>query len=204
VEFSTLLKRLEDSGVATSLRGSLYYFPFLESVHVMALSVVLGTILVVDLRALGIASTHRSFTRLSAELLRITWGAFALATLSGALMFVTNARVYAHNTAFQMKLVLLALAGINMAVFHLTAGRTVAIWDRDARAPKVGRITAGASLALWLAIILAGRLIGFTTTGAQARQAQVPSIEFEAFLNGAGTPSSAPSSAPNDTLKSSQ
>jgi hypothetical protein len=194
VDFSAFLKSLEDSGVANSLRGSLYYFPFLESVHVMALGVVFGTILVVDLRALGIASTQRPFTRMSTELLRLTWGAFAISAITGSLMFVTNARVYAHNTAFQVKMVLLTLAGINMAVFHLTAGRTVESWDKAPAAPKAGRITAAVSLALWLGIILAGRVIGFTTTGAQAKEAPVSTVNFDDFLN--NSPSSAPSSAP--------
>ena len=194
MDFSAFLKSLEDSGLATSLRGSLYYFPFIESVHVMALALVFGSILVVDLRALGIASTSRSFTRLSTELLRITWGAFALSALTGSLMFVTNARVYAHNTAFQVKMVLLALAGLNMVIFHLTAGRTVAGWDQATAAPKAGRITAAASLALWLGIILAGRVIGFTTTGAQAKEAPVSTANFDDFLNNA--PASSPSSAP--------
>jgi hypothetical protein len=194
VDFSAFLKSLEDSGLAVSLRGSLYYFPFIESVHVMALGVVFGTILIVDLRALGIASTNRSFTRLSTELLRFTWSAFAVSALTGSLMFVTNARVYAHNTAFQVKMVLLALAGLNMAIFHLTAGRTEATWDRAPTAPKAGRITAGASLALWLGIILSGRIIGFTTTGAQAKEAPVSTVNFDDFLNNA--PSSAASSAP--------
>lgn len=194
MDFSAFLKSLEDSGLASSLRGSLYYFPFIESVHVMALALVFGTILVVDLRALGVASTNRSFTRLSTELLGITWCAFAVSALTGSLMFVTNARVYAHNTAFQVKMVLLALAGLNMVIFHLTAGRTVASWDQAATAPKVGRITAGASLALWLGIILAGRVIGFTTTGAQAKEAPVSSVNFDDFLNNA--PASGASSAP--------
>ncbi len=193
MDFSAFLRSLENSGLATSLRGSLYYFPFIESVHVMALALVFGSILVVDLRALGIASTNRSFTRLSTELLRITWGAFAVSALTGSLMFVTNARVYAHNTAFQVKMVLLALAGLNMALFHLTAGRSVSRWDR-ATAPKAGRITAAASLVLWLGIILAGRVIGFTTTGAQAKEAPVSTVNFDDFLNNA--PASGASSAP--------
>ena len=194
MDFSAFLKGLEDSGLANSLRSSLYYFPFLESIHVMALGVVFGTILVVDLRALGIASTHRPFTRLSTELLRLTWGAFAISALTGSLMFITNARVYAHNTSFQVKMILLALAGVNMAVFHLTAGRSVATWDQAPTAPRTGRITAGVSLGLWLGIILAGRVIGFTTTGAQAKEAPVSTVNFDDFLNNA--PSSAPSSAP--------
>ncbi len=90
---STWLQSLEETGLATGIRDSLYVFPILESIHVMALSVLFGTILVVDLRLLGFASTRRPFGRMSSELLRITWGAFAVAALTGTLMFMTNARV---------------------------------------------------------------------------------------------------------------
>ncbi len=197
VDFSAFLKSLEDSGAAVSVRSSLYYFPFLESIHVMALAVVFGTIVVVDLRALGIATRERPFTRMSNELLRLTWGAFAVSATTGALMFITNARVYAHNTSFRVKMVLLALAGLNMAAFHLTAGRSVASWDRSACAPRAGRITAAASIGLWIAIIVAGRVIGFTTTGAQAKEAPAPTMNFDDFLSGPGGPPGAPpASAP--------
>ncbi len=195
MDLSAFLKGLEDSGVAASVRSSLYYFPFLEAIHVMALAVVFGSIVVVDLRALGIASRERPFTRLSTELLRLTWGAFAVSVLTGSLMFTTNARVYAHNTSFQVKMVLLLLAGLNMAAFHLTAGRSVASWDRAAYAPRAGRITAAASIALWLAIIAAGRVIGFTTTGAQAKEAPAPTMNFDDFLSGPGS-APVPSSQP--------
>jgi hypothetical protein len=196
VDLSAFLKSLEDSGLAVSLRGSLYYFPFLEAIHVMALAVVFGTILVVDLRALGLASTRRAFSRLSDELLRMTWWAFAVSALTGTLMFVTNARVYTHNTSFQIKMALLALAGLNMALFHLTAGRRVARWDRAPTAPPAGRITAALSLLLWIGIIGAGRVIGFTTTGAQARQAPVSTVNFDDFLSGGPGSPSAPDAAP--------
>jgi hypothetical protein len=193
VDFNGWLKSLEDSGLANSLRGSLYYFPFLESVHVMALAVVFGTIVVVDLRVLGWASRNRPFTKMSSELLRLTWGAFTVSVLTGALMFTTNARVYAHNTAFQVKMLLLLCAGLNMAAFHLTAGnaRNVAHWDTAPAAPGIGKTTAALSIVLWVGIIFTGRVIGFTTTGAQAKEAPAPVGDFDQFLNGA--PASAPS-----------
>jgi hypothetical protein len=186
VDISAWLKNLEGTALASGIRDSLYLFPLLESVHVMALSVVFGTIMIVDLRLLGVASRHRPFARLSSELLKITWGAFAVAALTGTLMFMTNARVYAGNTSFRLKMVLLALAGINMAVFHLTAGRTVVRWDKERFAPRSGRATAALSLTLWVAIIFAGRVIGFTTTGAQAREAAPPAGNFDDFLTGGG------------------
>jgi hypothetical protein len=184
MDLSVWLKSLEQTRLATGIRDSLYLFPFLEAVHVMALSVVFGTITIVDLRLLGIASTRRPFTRMSPELLRITWGAFAVAALTGALMFMTNARVYAHNTAFCVKMVLLALAGLNMVFFHLTAGRTVARWDQAPSAPAIGKLAAALSLTIWIGIVFAGRVIGFTTTGAQAKEAAPPAANFDDFLTG--------------------
>jgi len=196
MDFPAFLKSLEDSGIARGVRSSLYYFPFLESVHVMALAVLFGTILVVDLRALGLASKQRPFTRMSAELLRFTWGAFIVSALTGSVMFMTNARVYAHNTSFQVKMVLLAIAGLNMAAFHLTAGRSAASWDRAPAAPRAGRITAATSIALWIAVIFAGRVIGFTTTGAQAKEAPTTTVNFDDFLSGGSAPdASAPAAA---------
>jgi hypothetical protein len=186
VDISAWLKSLEGTGLASGIRDSLYLFPFLEAVHVMALSVVFGTIMIVDLRLLGFASTHRPFARMSSELLRITWGAFAVAALTGTLMFMTNARVYAGNTSFRVKMVLLLFAGLNMAVFHLTAGRSVARWGKERSAPRIGRTTAALSLSLWVAIIFAGRVIGFTTRGAQAQEAAAPAGNFDDFLTGGG------------------
>ena len=190
MDISAWLKSLEATRLATGIRDSFYIFPFLESVHVMALSVVFGTILIVDLRLLGVASTRRPFERLSSELLRITWGAFAVAALTGTLMFMTNARVYASNTSFRIKMVLLAFAGLNMALFHLTAGRSVARWGGTPSVPAFGKATASLSLALWIAVIFSGRVIGFTTTGVQARQAAPPAVNFDDFLTASPAPQS--------------
>jgi hypothetical protein len=197
MDITPWLKSLEDSGVATAIRGSSYLFPSLEAVHVIALSVVLGTITVVDLRLLGFASKSRSAERVSMEVLKWTWGGFALAVLSGFVMFMTNARVYAHNTAFLIKLVLLALAGLNMLVFHLTAARTMDRWDRQA-APPIGKASAILSLALWIAVVFAGRVIGFTTTGQEAKERAPPpasAADLDAFLAGDSSDSPPASSA---------
>ena len=67
---------------------------------------------------------------MASDILKWTWAAFALAALTGSLMFITNARVYYHNFFFRTKMLLLVLAGINMLVFELTAGRTIHRWDR--------------------------------------------------------------------------
>ncbi len=161
MDIPSLLKSLEDSGLADRIRGSLLLFPLLESAHVIALALVFGTIAIIDLRLLGIASTERSFRRMASDILKWTWAAFALTALTGALMFLTNAGVYYHNFFFRTKMLLLVLAGINMAVFELTARRTVDSWDKSPSAPRSGKAVAVVSIVLWIGIVFMGRIIGF-------------------------------------------
>ena len=177
------LQSVEATGLATRIRDSLFLFPLLEAMHVVGLALVLGTIAVVDLRMLGVASTHRPFQRVISEVEKWTWAAFALSAVTGALMFTTNARVYYHNFYFRTKMLLLVLSGLNMFVFKWTDGRKIREWENAPSAPGVGRAAAVASLVLWISIIFMGRLIGFTTTRAQVAPKAPPSVNFDDFLN---------------------
>src|SRR6202022_3801441 len=116
MDITALLKSLEASGLANRIRDALWLFPLIESTHVIGLTLVFGTIAIIDLRLLGIASTERSFKRMASDILKGTWAAFALTALTGSLMFSTNARVYYHNFFFRTKMSLLVLAGMNMLV----------------------------------------------------------------------------------------
>src|SRR5436190_18965697 len=141
-DLSSLLSWLEGTALAVRLRESALLFPLLESTHVIGLALVLGTVVILDLRLLGLASTERPFRRMAADVLKWTWGAFCVTAVTGALMFITNAAVYLGNFAFRVKLVLLALAGINVLVFEWTAGRSVSSWEGSESAPQAGRIAA--------------------------------------------------------------
>ena len=162
-----ILAWLEATRLASSIRDSLYFFPFLESIHVIGLTLVFGTISIVDLRLLGLASTRRPFSRVAQDTLRWTWFAFALTVVTGALMFITNAGVYYHSLPFRLKMAMLVVSGLNLAIFDRTTMPSVAGWDTDKSAPPAGKIAAAVSLVLWLAIIFAGRWIGFTTSRAK-------------------------------------
>jgi len=184
MDITAFLKSLEASGLATRIRDALWLFPLIESTHVVGLSMVFGTILIIDLRLLGIASTRRSFKRMASDILKWTWAAFALTALTGTLMFVTNARVYYHNFFFRTKMLLLVLSGINMLVFELTAGRSIHRWDKAPSAPRAAKAVAALSLAMWISIIIMGRLIGFTTTRAAVLAPPPTSVNFDDFLQG--------------------
>jgi hypothetical protein len=182
---ASFLSWLAASGLATKIRDSLFLFPLIESTHVFGLALVFGTISIIDLRLLGIASGQRSFQRMASDILKWTWAAFALTALTGALMFITNAPVYYHNFYFRAKMLLLVLAGINMFAFELTAGRTIPAWDKAPSAPRAGKAVAALSLVTWIGIIFMGRLIGFTTSRAAVVAPPPASVSFDDFLQGA-------------------
>lgn len=195
MDISTFLASLEGSAIASRIRDGLYLFPLIESTHVVGLAMVFGTIAIIDLRMLGLASTRRSVKRMFSDLLKWTWAAFALTAATGLLMFITNAGVYYHNTLFRTKMVLLLLAGLNMLVFELTAGRSIHRWDSASSAPRAGKAAAALSLALWISIIFVGRWIGFTTTRATPVTAPAD-LNFDDLFP--GTPDGAAPEAPPD------
>ena len=159
---SALLTWLETAQLSLFIRESAWALPVIEAVHVIALALVVGTIAIVDLRLLGLASVERSVTGLCREVLPWTWGAFVLAVIAGALMFASNANEYFGNIAFRVKLLILAAAGINMLVFQMVAYRGVATWDRDAALPLPAKIAGAVSLTCWIGVVFFGRWIGFT------------------------------------------
>jgi hypothetical protein len=152
---------LEESAFGVAISESEWLFPTIETVHVIALATVFGSIAMLDLRLLGVANRDRGVTELAGEVLPWTWCAFVLAAITGALMFVSAATSYYDNVPFRFKLVLLALAGLNMMVFNLTAFRAAHSWNLTLPTPRAARFASGLSLLLWASIVVAGRWIGF-------------------------------------------
>ena len=162
--FQNFFQWLYDTSLAEAIRSNEMLFPWLESIHVLAITLVLGSIAVVDLRLLGIASRSRPVTRLIREVLPVTWCAFIVAVLSGGTLFTSNAVEYSKNFPFQMKMVLMALAGLNMLAFHLVTYRSVGQWDEAPETPAAARVAGGVSIALWLGIVAFGRWIAYVAS----------------------------------------
>ena len=159
VPFTAFWSWLETLPLAEHI-GFTWWFPFLESLHVLGVGLVVGSILMVDLRLLGVTALSVPASRMTRELIRWTWGAFVLAVFTGFGMFMTRAGTYIANPAFQIKLLFLLLAGVNMAWFQFRTLRGVAGWDTAARPPRAARIAGIASLVLWIGVIFAGRWVG--------------------------------------------
>lgn len=140
--------------------GATWWFPLMESLHVLSLAIMLGAILMLDLRVLGWAALRYPISSLNRDLVPWSAVAFLVANVTGVAMFITRAAHHVDNPAFQLKMLLLLLAGMNIAYFHFRVLRTVSAWDSQARTPLAARLAAASSLTLWIGVTLAGRWIG--------------------------------------------
>jgi uncharacterized membrane protein len=162
---TALLKSLEASSWGMFIHNKVWAFTTIEVAHVFAVSLLLGTIMIVDLRLLGLASAKRPFTGLARQVLPFTWAAFVLAVAAGSLLFISRATEYVASSVFWIKMALIVLAGINMVIFEFITVRDVERWNLDAAPPPAARLAGAISISCWLLVIAFGRLIGFTLQG---------------------------------------
>jgi hypothetical protein len=154
-----LCASLYDSRIGTGIRESDNLYSIIETVHVLAITLVVGTISLVDLRLLGLVLKQAPVSEVLGSLVRVTWAGFALMLATGLLLFWAQATQLSRNPMFQLKLLLLALAGLNALFFHRCMRRTV--WDGTTRAPRAAQISALISLAVWSAVVALGRAIAY-------------------------------------------
>lgn len=158
----TLGSWLEGSTLAQFIAVSAWAFPTIETLHVLFLTTVFGSVALLDLRLIGLAFRDRRITDLSAEVLPITWTAFVGAAVSGGLLLSSQATVYLANTSLRLKALMLALAAVNMLIFHLVTWRRVHRWDERGVPPLAARFAGALSLSFWIGVVVFGRWIGFT------------------------------------------
>jgi hypothetical protein len=152
---------LNDTQVATAIRESDVVFPVIETVHVLAIALLAGTVAIVDLRLLGLILKRERVSQVAGQILPLTWVGFAVMAGSGVLLFLAEAAKSYYNPAFRFKMILLVIAGLNPLIFHRTVYRNVSQWDETAAVPWRARLTAYLSLTLWSGIIVAGRAIAY-------------------------------------------
>lgn len=159
---NSLFVWLQNTPFGLAIAESGWMFPTVESVHVVALALVVGSIAMMDFRLLGMFGRSHRVTRLADDVLPWTWMSFVVAAISGATLFASAAETYWENPFFRVKIVLLALAGINMGIFHFVTWRTVHEWDENAPTPQAAKAAGLLSLVFWIGVVICGRWIGFT------------------------------------------
>jgi len=151
---------LDRSALGSTVRGGIWLYPAIETAHILGLATFFGSIALLDARLLG-ASRSLLLRLFSGHALPAAYGAFAVLVVTGSLMFVADASELAANTAFQVKLVLIAMAGFNVLLFNFAWFRGPRAEVREERLPVAAKVSAAASLCLWTAVLVMGRLIAY-------------------------------------------
>jgi hypothetical protein len=155
------LEWLEGLAWTTAIRESAWGYPLIETSHVASVVAFAGLVIMMDLRLVGLAFTHTPLAQIQRRLFPWQMAGLIPSTASGVLLCCVDPLRYYGNVFFRVKLVLLALAGLNALAFHLKTYRRAERWDEDPQAMATARLAGVASLLLWSATIVSGRLIAY-------------------------------------------
>ena len=150
------------SSWSEQLLGTTNFWGLLEGTHLLGVMLFFGSIFIVDLNMLGGIFRKTSLKTIHDRILPLTIAGLVILVLTGLGLFFSKPLAYYHNIWFRMKLVVIALALVNVAVFHFRVGRDRTAWDASARFPLGARISAVVSLAAWITVICFGRLIAYS------------------------------------------
>ena len=147
------------TGIGDVVHSYTWAFPIGEALHFMGLCLLVGTVGMVDLRMLGVAK-GLPFAPLHQL---VNWGiaGFFLNLLTGTMFWFVQPTFYVdeYPNTFSLKLIFIALAGVNVLVFRLTVFREAMALGPGEDAPPLAKVIAGTSIVLWLGIIWMGRML---------------------------------------------
>ena len=152
------LEWLEATPGSILIRESIMLYPIVETTHVLSLCLFLGLIALLDLRLLGVGLRNIAVSEVAGKLLPWALFGFLLMAVSGSLLFYSGPVKAAANIFFRIKVVMIALAGVNALLFHFTIYRWVAAWDNAPATPIGAKIAGVFSLALWSGVVICGRM----------------------------------------------
>ena len=168
---------LADLSWSVDLHESQYAYSIIESIHVWAMSVFFGLVVMFDLRLLGWMFRRVPVSEFNGRVLPWTIGAFVIMVISGTLLFFAIPLRSYQNIFFRGKMLLLLLAGLNVWLFHARVFPNVAAWDADGVPPRSARIAGAISLAVWVSVVFSGRMIAYNWFDCD-RQPQPAFINF--------------------------
>ena len=149
-----ILAALHASPPAAALRGSTWLYPLVNAGHIVGIALLFGAIASLDLRMMGAWSTM-PLAALSRILAPVAATGFAIAVTAGGLLFITKANAYAASSLFQAKMLLVAAGLANILAYYALRRRA------EPLPIALQRLFGAASLAIWLGVIVLGRLVGY-------------------------------------------
>jgi hypothetical protein len=150
---------LEGTAIANAIRTVAWMYPAIETAHYIGLSLLVGGIMLIDLRVLGVARSLPLKSMIG--LLPFVWVGFIINVLTGSLLFIYGATNFGPNAAFQIKMGFMVLAGLNALAFDLSVRRSGGAWVAADRPPASAKGFATLSLVFWLCVVTTGRWMAY-------------------------------------------
>ena len=152
-----LFRWVDETWISKVINDSKWLFPAIEGIHIVALALLFGTVIILNLRLLGVGIKQRSASELSRELQPWTFCSLLVILSTGVLLFTAEASKSFRSTPFRVKIVLLIAA----IVFHYTVSRRIVGRDDAQPHPLLAKGSAVIAILLWVSVGFAGRAIGF-------------------------------------------
>jgi hypothetical protein len=154
-----LLVWFENTAIANAIRTIPWLYPAFETGHYIGLSLLVGGIMLIDLRVLGFA--RKLPLRSMIGLLPFVWAGFVINVVTGTLLFIYGATSFGTNRAFLLKMVFLVLAGLNALAFDVAVRRSGDRWIPADRPPMSVKSFATLSLVFWISVVTTGRWMAY-------------------------------------------
>jgi len=146
------------------LRESQYVMPWVFVLHVISMCMFAGTILMMDLRLLGVGNMATPFSQVQRRLFPWQMAAMFFSAATGLALVWGNPMNYVTNIIFWVKMLAMGIAGLNALAFHFITEYTLVDWDAGETPPFGAKLAGGLSILLWANVIVAGRLIPYALT----------------------------------------
>jgi hypothetical protein len=152
---------MQNSDIGTGIRESIWFFPIIETTHVLALALSVGVLIWFDLRLMGWGMKHQPVSAVHRQVMPTATFGFIVMTISGILLFWSEPEKCYTSNFFRAKIFFLILAVINAGIFEFATKKSIEEWDKFPVPPPKARMAGLVSIISWAIVIIAGRATAY-------------------------------------------
>lgn len=156
---------LSQTPLSNLIQSVEWIIPMVQSVHIVAIAIVMSSVVMVDLRLMGVTGRGQTISVMARRFIPWIWWSLAVLLATGAILIIAEPRRDLLNPVFQAKMALLVVAIVVTALFQQAVSRNMEVWDLFPEKRAGAWLTAALSLTVWIAIVGCGRWIAYVGHG---------------------------------------
>lgn len=153
--------RLSESALSQAIQTTEWVIPTVQTVHILAVAAVLSSILLVNLRFIGLRAQNQSIAAVTARYVPVVWYGLPILLATGAILIVAEPSRSLQNPVFVVKMALVLLAVGATLAHQIPLTRDPEFWDCAPSRRRLAGVLASLTMPLWVAIVFAGRWIAY-------------------------------------------